>query len=520
MIILVGIGVANSAWVGLKVRELAIEQSKRDLGSLSETVFGVMTEFMNTGTMETRKNPFLEHMNKRLPVRMIWGEALDAQFGKKSAEEYPKDDAEKEVFKTRETSFSLVRINGEEYLRGVFPYVNVTDYMGTNCAGCHTVGVHEGDVLGALSIGLSMKQTAESVQSTRIIIALITLLLSLASIAFLFLTVKTAISSPLTGVIQVIEKSAQKDFRSRLSIKFHDDIGRLSESINQMSEALGKAIKDIARVTDELSSNAKQLKESVDETVSGTNKQAQQAALIATAAEQMSQTAQGISKNSATASTSAREAMDVAVKGKNVVQQSVDKSTLAGEATRELAGMIEKMNARVHEIGDIISVITGIADQTNLLALNAAIEAARAGEQGRGFAVVADEVRKLAAKTMDATKEITEKIKAVQEDSGRTGQSMQTAQGHVTNSVAFMKTASESLDGIVTSVQKTADEITQIATSIEEQTATSEDIANNIEDISHIAQNTQESTKKLETIFEGLKDLSQQLKSTLDEFEV
>ncbi|HUJ18454.1 MAG TPA: methyl-accepting chemotaxis protein [Nitrospirota bacterium] len=520
VILMAGVGLANSTWVGLKVHDLSMEQSRRDLTNLSETVFGVMTDYMITGMMKDHKKPFLEHMNKMLPVRMVWGEILNRQYGRKPAEDYPRDDSEKEVFKTGKPTFTIDLINGEEYLRGVFPYINVTNYMGSNCIPCHSDGAREGDVLGALSISTSMKTTRESVAKTRTIIALITMLLSLAGIGILLFAVNTALISPLAKVIHIVEGASRKDFQGRLNVVFDDDIGQLSTSINQMAEGLGSAIRGVANVTGDLSKNATLLKDAVDETLRGTGQQAQQAAQIATAAEEMSQTAQGISKNSTTASLSARDAMEVANRGKDVVRQSMDKITAAGESTRELAAMIEKMNARVLEIGSILSVISEIADQTNLLALNAAIEAARAGEQGRGFAVVADEVRKLAAKTMHATGEIAIKIKAVQEDSEKTEQSMKSALGHVTDGVSFMSTAGESLGSIVASVQKTADEITQIATSVEEQSATSEEVAKNIEDISLIAVKTQASTENLKAIFEELKSLSQQLKTTVDEFKV
>ncbi|HAK88856.1 MAG: hypothetical protein A2077_05925 [Nitrospirae bacterium GWC2_46_6] len=518
IVIMITIGIANSTWMGMKVKELSIEKSKEDLTRMSETVFGVMTGYMTTGMLADNKKPFLEHMNKMLPVRMIWGELLDKQYGKKPADEYPKGELEKEVFKTGKPAFKLEKIKGETYLTGVFPYVNVKDYMGTNCINCHSEGVKEGDVIGAIRMSDSIKKTEGAVVRTVILIAVITVLLSIASIALIYFVLSVSLSKPMENVINVVEDAAHKDFRKRLQVKFRDDIGKLSESINRMSGQLADSMRNVARAATDLSNSAGVLKTAVEETVDGTNKQAQQAAQIAAAAEEMSQTVTEIAKNSSSASDSARDAINVANKGRDVVGQSVDKINSAGDATQELASMIGRLNSRVTEIGEIVSVISDIADQTNLLALNAAIEAARAGEQGRGFAVVADEVRKLAERTMKATTEISGRIRAVQDDSGQTAHSMEKALTHVTDGVSFMETAKQSLGSIVSSVQKTADEISQIAASVEQQSAASEEIARNIEDISLIAKKTQESTENLQKIFEGLNSLSVRLKGTVDEF--
>lgn len=305
------------------------------------------------------------------------------------------------------------------------------------------------------------------------------------------------VTGPLKGYCKIMQNlslalSTRKgDLTGRLNVKGKDEIGRVAVDINAVLDSYGEMVEGMLTSTGKVVTTTDVLKDNANSMTSGAQKQTSQAFRISTAAEQMSQTINDIARNASQASETSREAMKIANKGKEIAQGAVQTVNQVHISTTGLADMIAQLNSKSAEIGNIVIVIKDIADQTNLLALNAAIEAARAGEQGRGFAVVADEVRKLAERTIKATNEITGKIQAIQQEAGRTNQSMQGTAEEVVKADASINDVMSALEGIAEAVMKSNDQMAQIAAGVEEQSAAAEEVAKNIEATTGIAKETE-----------------------------
>jgi methyl-accepting chemotaxis protein len=292
----------------------------------------------------------------------------------------------------------------------------------------------------------------------------------------------------------------------------------VSDALREMLNSLDISINTISDSTNSISIVIDNISTNAWEMVEGAVNQSNQASQIATASEELSQTITEIAKSCTDASDMSTRAMDIAVKGKEIADGTIGAFTNVNKSVSDLSSIIGGLNERIQEIGNIVEIIKDIADQTNLLALNAAIEAARAGEQGRGFAVVADEVRKLAERTIKATSEITGKVVAVQKESGKTTGSMAVTMNNIEKSTRHIENMGHSLDDITQIVSDAKDRVTQIAVAVEQQSAASEQITKNIEQMALISKATEDKSNEVMSEANQLIGIEESLRQSVLKF--
>lgn len=495
-------------------REIVIKEAiESTMPVQRDTVLNALSSFMSDHDYKKHKDEFIKQMKYISDIQVIRSHVLDDQFGQAEAESYVADKAMKDTLRTGKEHVFVEK----DRIVGVYPYIAKASSMGKNCLACHQV--KEGTVLGAIKISVSIVNSNARIRELQQLY----LVLGLAGMAVFIVVVLIVFSvthAPLKKLTENLEEMIRKDLRVEITEKGErDEVLKISKSLDSMVRVFNEAIKKIIASSSEVSSIVDMLNIMTERTEKGAAEQSSQAAQISTVAEEMSAMINDIAKNALGATESSNEAMDVAVEGKQLTETTVDEINKAFQTTLNLSGMVNSLNSNVEEIGDVVTVIKGIADQTNLLALNAAIEAARAGEQGRGFAVVADEVRKLAERTIKATDEVSLKISSVQTESAQTALQMDSASEMVTVSTEHIKKVGAALEAIVNKVQTVRDTITHIATSVEQQSAASDEVAQNIErsaGISHsietMARNVSKDVGMLATVVQGLRDYTSEFK--------
>jgi len=356
-----------------------------------------------------------------------------------------------------------------------------------------------------------IKFTIAAVSVVAVILAVVLALLSIRSIL-----------KPLGAMLDMVTDMAQGegDLTRRLDASSRDELVDISRMFNLFIDKLHTIISSMSLTTSQVASAAGQLQSTAEQIAAGAEQVAAQSGAVATAGEEMSATSSDIARNCQFAAEGSKLASDAAVSGARVVDETIAVMNQITERVRCSALAVESLGSRSDQIGAIVGTIEDIADQTNLLALNAAIEAARAGEQGRGFAVVADEVRALAERTTRATREIGEMIKAIQLETRGAVTAMEEGVLEVGRGSEKASSSGEALEHILDQINSVTTQIHQVATAAEEQTATTSEISSNMLMITEVVSRTARGAHESADAATRLSQISIELQQIVGQFKL
>lgn len=365
-----------------------------------------------------------------------------------------------------------------------------------------------------------MKQQAAIEKNAGIFVAVLSLAaLALGTVATLFLS--RSLSARVASMVRMMQEIASNNLGvDDIPVTCEDELGRANRALNIMKNNLRAMIQSIAQTAEHLASASEQISSSAAQQAQSAETQKDQASQVATAMQEMSSTVQQVSENSNRAAEASRQAAETALHGGGTVDETLAKMRMIASAVSGTAKKVEELGKRSDEIGRIVGVIDDIADQTNLLALNAAIEAARAGEQGRGFAVVADEVRKLAERTTSATKEIAHMIKNIQDETRLAVTAMETGTRQVEEGVTSTAEAGKSLKQIIDMAEQVGEMITHIATAATEQASASEQVNQSMDQIARLIHESAAGSQEAAKACQHLSGLALDLQKMVSDFQL
>ena len=508
------------AWTAMKQRDTAIRQAQDFSMSVHRMTLSSLTGMMITGTIAQRA-VYLDQVRQSEEIRslqVIRGDAVVKQFGPGTPDENSADSVEQGVMQSKQPRFEVVADADGENLRAVIPVIAQKNYLGKDCLTCHMVP--EGTALGVVSMRISLDKVNESVREFRLMTLLAAFGLIIPVIVFIYISVKHSVTLPLNDLTRGLRDigEGEGDLTRRLEVKGQDEIGEAAQAFNVFMEKLRAIVSEVKSSTEQLLHTADSLTQVSDRVAVNSQQQSQEAYSMAAQVEIMTYTLDGLASQAEDVQRVSGESSEHSTRGSEVIHSAADEMNHITATVNESSRIIQDLGTQSDQITQIVNVIKEIADQTNLLALNAAIEAARAGEQGRGFAVVADEVRKLAERTSNSTQEITAMIEKIQSGTRMAIQSMEAGVVRVGQGAALAKQAGEAINLIKDGVRQVVSGVNDISASLKEQAHSNSENAHKVESIARISEENSNAFQETAKTVQYIDDLARNLGSLVGRF--
>ncbi|TPH17742.1 methyl-accepting chemotaxis protein [Litorilituus lipolyticus] len=501
-------------------KKLAEHFVERNLESLALNYFDSVNTMMLTGTIANRQliQDKILSQDDIVEARILRSASLNKVFGTGHADQSAKSSFEQEGL-AGQKAFEQFSQDGKRMMSFIMPIKASKDYRGTNCLNCHQV--EENQVLGAVKLTYDLSRVDSDIASSITQATILQLVITLICFVALSLILKKLIFvrlKRLSKTIQTVEKDL--DLNKQITVYHDDELGAVSSALNNMMAKFKQSFISISGATEQLIESAKNVDEISSLTRSAVLEQKNGTDSVAAAINELDASANEVQHNTQSAADKSVTANERASQGLALVEQAKKGINELRDKVNENTDMITELSSKTNEVGSVLEVITAIAEQTNLLALNAAIEAARAGEQGRGFAVVADEVRSLANRTRESIEQINATISTLQVGAQGAVDSMNEVSQQANEKADDVANVANLLVNISEEIRELDELNCQISSAAKQQNLAADEINMNVVSISNVAEKSSEDAIRGKEISEQLLALAYELNVQLAKFKL
>lgn len=501
-------------------KELAEHFVERNLENVALTYFDSVNTMMLTGTMANRQliQKKIISQDDLVEARILRSEKITKVFGEGFADQSATSTFEKEGLAGKK-AFDKFTLDNKPMMSFIIPIRASEDYRGTNCLTCHQV--NENDILGAVKLTYDLSTVNEEIKESITHATILQLIITLISFTLLSLILRKLIFNRLERLSNSIKSTAEElDLNKEMEVTHRDELGSVSIALNDMMKKFKVSFMSIAQASGQLTQAAKEVDDISTLTLKAVLEQKNGTDSVAAAINELDASANEVQQNTQSAADKSVSANERTSQGLVLVEQAKIGINDLRDKVIANTTMITDLSDKTNEVSNVLEVITAIAEQTNLLALNAAIEAARAGEQGRGFAVVADEVRSLATRTRESIEEIHATMSRLQVGAKGAVESMNVVSQQASEKAEDVSNVAELLTDISGQIRELDELNCQISDAAMQQNIAADEINVNVVNISNVAEKASDDALRGKTISENLLTLSYELNTQLSKFKL
>ena len=509
-------------WGNRTNHRIVIDQSKDFAQTVNEMTMAGLTGMMISGTMDQR-NVFLDQIKELSLVndlKVIRGEEVKKIYGPGNDTTVIPDVLERKVMEKREPYMQEENGAQGEYLRVIIPTLASKNYLGKDCVTCHTV--EEGVPLGAVSMRISLSHAIEAAGRFRTESILFSIVISLPLLCFVYFFIRRFVSRPLLHLAADMSEIAQGDgdLTRRIEAGNQDEVGRAASTFNNMLGVIAGLVRQVSASAIAVAGQARDMAGKSEQVAASSHRQTGRSAQAAQAVEDLNVNILSVADNTEKVRSRSHENLERSQAGQSSLHQLVDEIGQVQESVRHMADSMGAFVQSTQSINSMTQEVREIAEQTNLLALNAAIEAARAGEHGRGFAVVADEVRKLAEKSAHSAGQIDKITQDISQQSGTVQKSIELGLEHIEASRNMAKGVTEVLSSANELAAEVGNGLNRIAVTTVEQQNASASVKESISAIADMARENDIAIGLTAEAAHEMEQLAAQLQESVSRFKV